>query len=298
MLLLVAAALGVLAEGVWLGSSFHQWRQAQRRLVLKQRELHGLSRVAPPLTPEVARAITENLQRAEATLTAMQATLRGGARAHELRNTKLPAERTDAYFDLAAYQERMRAAAESGQVACVPDEQFGFAKYRNGGPEKESIPAVFRQRQVLQYLLETLFAAKPERLVQVRRSAPDASGPADRASGPVDREFLRLPEYRSVAVPGRIATTAFQITFVGETAVLRHWLNRLGEFELPVVVRGVEAAAAAAGAEGTAGFKPAGTVLMGPGGAPSAALVRREPITFTVTLEYVELVTSGEGDPA
>ena len=40
--------------------------------------------------------------------------------------------------------------------------------------------------------------------------------------------------------PGFLDSTAFRLVFVGQTSALRAFLNRIGSFELPVLVREVE----------------------------------------------------------
>ncbi len=121
----------------------------------------------------------------------------------------------------------------------------------------------------------------------------------------------------SARVPGAIDTLAFSITFRGYTDALREFLNRLAQFELPIVVRSVEVE------------RPSGseTVVAPPrrnepedifarfGGEESEAqpdrnegqgpvpVIEENISEFTVLLEFIEVVlpetqTQEDSDPA
>jgi hypothetical protein len=117
----------------------------------------------------------------------------------------------------------------------------------------------------------------------------------------------------SARVPGYLETTAFRISFVGQTASLRSFLNKLASFELPVLVREVEvepasaneAAEPAAVADEGANAAPSVVLAAKPASKPAVAAVRPSgaaPIVtkpwcrFTVTVEYIELVAPSVAD--
>lgn len=282
-------ALGLLLAGVAASGTavFFAWRSmsgAEQQLQLRQREWLALQRVSPAPTPAVVAAITGDVQQAEAALKALRETLRGGDSGAHLRAAKVPAERTDSYFDLAAYVERMRSAAARHHVAVPADERFGFAGYANGGPANGRIAVVFRQRQVLQHLLDELFAASPQRLDKVERDLPGDG----KSQGTTEPDLFVMDRTWSVQVPHFIDTLAFRITFTGETAVLRRWLDRLARFDVPVVVRMVEAMPLK-GAQTVGRVATRPLVLTG-AEEPVPPLVARVPTRFTVTLEYLELL--------
>jgi len=118
------------------------------------------------------------LAKARSSLAAMQAELKGrGPAADRLRAAKVPAARTDSFFDLATYMERMRELAEKNGVEVRPEaSRFGFLQYANEGPETDRIEPVFRQRQVAEHLLEALLTSKPRSLVSVKRERPLTKG--------------------------------------------------------------------------------------------------------------------------
>lgn len=262
-----------LCGAIALGEMFlvyERWsasRQAATKLQQRQMDLAGMANTIPPPTREVATAIEEDLARAQRALASMQAELKGrGPAAEKLRAAKVPTARTDAYFDLATYVERMRELARKNEVVIRPDVvRFGFAAYANEGPELERIEPVFRQRQVAQYVLEALLEARPASLLAVKREptltkaereareAALAAAAANAAAGqppdpsaveapslPEGPDYFAIDPRASARVPGFVDTEAFRVVFTGQTAALRTFLNRLASFELPVLVREVE----------------------------------------------------------
>jgi hypothetical protein len=262
--LCVAIALG---EGYLIYERWAAARDAARKLQERQTQLAEMANTVPPPTREVATAIEEDLARAERALAAMQSELKGrGAAAEKMRAAKVPTARTDAYFDLATYVERLRELARRNQVSVRAEAaRFGFATYANEGPEVERIEPVFRQRQIAQYLLESLLEAKPAALLAVRReptftaaerqeheealAAALANVEAGQEPDPEALPETPLPEgpdyfvispQATASVRGFVDTEAFRFVFTGQTAALRTFLNWLAMFELPVLVREVE----------------------------------------------------------
>jgi hypothetical protein len=255
-------ALGtvLIAGEVWcLAERIFAARAGTRRLQQKSAELIAVARLVPPPGREVATAIEADLDRARRALAAMQDALKGrGPESERLHAAKIPAARTDAYFDLAAFVERTRQLARNHGVDVRPEAaQFGFATHANEAPELERIPVVFRQRQIAQYLIEALLEARPRALVSITREFPltarereerDAAAAAaargERAPEPAANrggaDFFALDPRASVRAPGVLDATAFRLTFIGQTDSLRTFLNRLASFELPVLVREVE----------------------------------------------------------
>ena len=249
---------------------YERWsaaRDAAAKLVQRQSELMAMATTMPPPTRDIATAIEEDLARAQTTLAAMQADLKGrGPAAERLRTARVPAARTDAYFDLASYVERLHERARRNEVAIRPEAaRFGFAAHANEGPELERIEPVFRQRLLAQYLMESLLDARPRAVLAVKRelalTAPEreareaaaAEAAAAIAAGgdPVDTSSSELevpegPDYFAIdprvsaRKAGFVDTIAFKFVFTGQTAALRSFLNRLAAFELPVLVREVE----------------------------------------------------------
>ncbi|HUR57669.1 MAG TPA: Amuc_1100 family pilus-like protein [Opitutaceae bacterium] len=334
--LMALCVLLILGE---LGLIYERWaasRAMAAKFVQRQQELMAMRDVMPPPTREVAKAVEADWARAQQALAAMEAELKGrGPAAERLRHAKVPAARTDAYFDLASFVEKMRELAKKHDVDVRPEAaRFGFAAYANEGPDGDTIEPVFRQRLIAQYLIEALLEAKPRALLLVKRGPPvtkkereerDAALAAALAAGtppdastlpevtvPDGPDFFAIDPRGSARVPGYVDATAFRLVFTGQTAALRQFLNRLAGFELPVLVREVEVEPAtveeanavaeetpAASEQPTAPSvvltvqAPAKTVpkKAAPRASAIAPIVSKPLSKFTVTVEYIDLVT-------
>jgi len=310
-------------------------RDAEKKLARENAELAAMREVTPPPARDVAAAIEADLARARRALAAMQTELKGrGPAADRMRAAKIPAARTDAYFDLATFVERTRALAKQAGVDLRPEAaRLGFAAYANEGPEAERIEPVFHQRLVAQYVLEALLEAKPRVLLAVNRERAltkaeretrDAALVAAASGTPVDPAAADImtppegPDYFAIEpgvtarVPNYIDTTPLRLVFVGQTAALRTFMNRLATFELPVLVRGVEVEPASAEetapAQGDDAASSVSTAISAePSTAPApqpkrpaprstaAPLVEKPYSKFTVTVEYLDLVAPAAG---
>ncbi|MEY4939551.1 MAG: hypothetical protein RIQ93_1286 [Verrucomicrobiota bacterium] len=327
--LLIAAILAV-GECVWIYERYAAARNLAAKREQKRGELQALRELTPAPTREVAAAIEAELSRAQASLATMQAGLKGkGPLVEQMHQARRPAARTDAFFDLATFVEKTRELARKSGVEVRPEAaRFGFSAYANEGPETDRIEAVFRQRQVAQYLTEALIEAGPKALIAVKRERPltkiereqrnvipvpgaDNPPPADVAldDGEDGPDFFSLNPRIIVRRPGFVDSFAFRYVFVAQTAALRSFLNRLATLELPVLVREVEVEPASAeDAQTPASYEEASAesaplaasiVLTADAGsvakktsAVSAALpiVTRPLSRFTLTVEFIELV--------
>lgn len=286
-IVLSAAMLGVAL--VALGWGVHAGRQETLRLEQRLRQLErewtGLKQSEAVADVQASAELQAQVEREAARLAGLRQVLRGGGTARRWADAKRPATRTDAYFEIAAQVERLRAAARARGVACRDDEQFGFADYREAGPEPEHIPVVLRQRQILDHLLTELFLLGPHQLDRVERSRPQGAATTDGRMATMGRDEFE-PGGWTAALSGRSNPIAVRIAFTAQSEVLRRWLNRITEFDAPLVVRLVEVAPSeprtdnrAALMDGTDGIVP----VVPPGRS-----------RFTVTVEYLEPVMTEE----
>jgi hypothetical protein len=247
-------------------------RDAAQKLAAKETELFAMRDLMPVPSRKVATAIEEDLARAQHAVTAMQAELKGkGPAAQQLSSAKPPAARTEAYFDLATFVEKTRALAKKYDVEIRPEAaRLGFAYYANEGPKEDRMAAVFHQRQVIQYILESLIEARPRAIFSVQREkalnkperdaiAFTAATNAALAAGATPPDPLPEPPAGSTSAPetdgpdiftidprvtarapGFIDTTPVRLVFTAQTGALRTFLNKLATFELPILVREVE----------------------------------------------------------
>ncbi len=274
--LLLVAAISV----GWSVERGFAHKKLQAQLRTKQREARNLAQVQPAPTPENEALVAADLEQANAALAAMRADLTGRSLSVDrLKLQSVPERRPDAFFDIADFVERMRFRAEQAGVGLKSDERFGFAEFAHVGPEQDEIPAVFRQRLVMQYLLEQLFDARPERLLAVRRERPTSATSRDTraTTTTASADLFEVDPRMTARVPGFVDATAFRLEFTGGTGTLRTFLNRLSIFELPLVVRSVEVERQS---------EPAG--LRASEG-EIAPLVVPATSRFTVTVEYIEL---------
>jgi hypothetical protein len=345
---LTLCALLVLGEGWLIYDRWEASRAAAKKLVQKEGELMAMKDLAPVPTRPVATAIEADLARGQRAVAAMQAELKGrGPAAERLASAKIPAARTDAYFDLATFVEKTREFAKKNDVEIRPEAaRFGFSLYANEGPKEDRIPAVFHQRQVVQFLVESLIEARPRSIFLIQREralnkaekaallAAQAAAAANAAGGtppepppepapgtgspaePESPDIFAIDSRVTARAPGYIDTTPVRIVFTGQTVTLRTFLNKLASFELPVLVREVEVDRATAedaivsapveenaAGEGTETPAAPSVVIAAPAKvaavtdkpAPKvstiAPIVAKPLSKFTVTVEYLNLVT-------
>ena len=316
--LILAGALTV-GQAWLLFSQRSATQKAAAEIEQKKQTLSNFSFQNPfPSRENLALVETERAA-AETTLKEIRSLLQAtGEIAESIATAVPPGSSTDAYFDIANYVERLRAQARAAKVLFAADNRFGFASYTTTGPERGLIGAVFTQRQYAEYLIGALLNSKnpPKEFVSLQRQRPlteaqqrqvaealamgqpaptfGESGGGSRESG---GDFFGIDPRTSARVPGSVDTIPFRLTFVGNTAVLRDFLNELALFKVPVVVRSVEVESLAARTSSTPA--PQTTSLQDLfGGGPAAPnpaevvkpLVEQVDSRFIVTVEIVSLV--------
>lgn len=339
---LTLCALLVVGEGWLIFDQVMASRDADRKLVNKQAELVAMRDLTPVPSRQVATAIEGDLARAQKAVTVMQAELKGhGPAAEQLAAAKPPTARTEAYFDLATLVEKTRELAKKNDVEIRPEAaRLGFSLYANEGPKEDRIPAVFHQRQVIQYVVDALIEARPLAIMAVQReralnksekaaalaalaaAAAAATGvqppepPPDAGTGspaePDSPDLFEIDPRVTARSPGFIDTTPVKLVFVGQTAALRAFLNKLAAFDLPILVREVEVdrattedvtatsvitedappveEAPAASLVITAPPKVPVKDAASPRPSSSQPIVPKPLSKFTVTVEYIDLV--------
>jgi hypothetical protein len=296
VVLLFVSLLGL---EVWLWSDSRQATvRALAALEQKKQDRDWLARQSPALSEENSQAIAGDLANARIVVADLRGALLG--RDPKVLDAPAPSKSIDVYFDLASFVEKTRAAAKNAQVVIRPDERFGFSSYANEGPEPDLVSAVYRQRILAQYLVETLFAAHPRALLslqreipltetqRVSRNQPPEPGAPAQARPPIAAgqaaDYFELAPGLSIRVPGRVDSDAFRVEFTGQTPTLRAVLNSLAAFKLPCVVRSVEVQPIAS--DDTPA--EASETVLAPG-AP-VPLVTQNLSKFAVVVEFVELV--------
>lgn len=225
------------------------------------------------------------------------------------------------------YQNKAEANVnEEGEAAAITlpeDFAFGFEQYIDEAtiPDDPTvIPVLDQQRQILGYLLDQLFSANPHSIVSVRREVLENKPTTGEAGRDRNRERgergergagFQVNPAISARVPGAIETLGFSLTFTGYTDSLRALLNRLSNFDLPIVVRSIEVDRAETRAVRERPARNANNLddifgAFGGDSSPAATEASQEvkeaqkPViaenvsSFTVILEFIEIILPEE----
>ncbi len=287
----------LLVTEIWLVQREHKRAGlALAELERKRDESDRLVRQSVCLNDEDEKAINLDLRDAETVLGDLKTHRRESV--DRLNTTSEPESSVDAYIDITAFVEKTRELAERAGIVIRPEERFGFGTYTSEGPAAELIAGVFRQRTVLQYLVEKLIESHPRTVLMIQRepprilrpgtsqsiraAAPRADGQSRRGGQPGD--IFEIEKRLSLRMAGLLDTEAFRLEFTGQTRSIRSFLNSLIDEDVPVtiVVRSVEI-----------GLPPAPTRSPDSHSMASARTPVPESLTrFVVVVEYVEPVAT------
>jgi hypothetical protein len=199
----------------------------------------------------------ENLERASANreeLEAIFARITGTLAPRGLANPSMPLPYSgsqDLYLEIADFIEGRRRAAEVAKVTLPSGFQFGFARLvrarqiavsSNPDTAAAEMRAIARQKEVVYFLTEALFEARPTKLESLARGPVLPVGEDLRRQiqqRPVE-EMFSLEPFMSAKVPGSIEATAYRIVFEGTTETLRNFLSAIAVNPENLVVRGIE----------------------------------------------------------
>ena len=96
-----------------------------------------------------------------------------------------------------------------------------------------------KQRDILDFLISELFTTHPKGILAIKRQTAKQSDDNDFDDYYGDSSIFNIGSSVTSKVDGAIDTIAFEISFSGKTNTLRGFLNRLAEFERPIVVRSI-----------------------------------------------------------
>ena len=121
------------------------------------------------------------------------------------------------------------------------DFAFGFDRFKleSKVPEdSKEIAMLDKQRDILDFLMGELYSSHPKAILAVKRqSAKQSDSDFDEYYG--DSSIFNIAQSVTSKVEGAIDTIPFEISFSGKTNTLRDFLNRLAEFNRPIVVRSI-----------------------------------------------------------
>jgi Tfp pilus assembly protein PilE len=309
--------LGALTAGqAWLVFSQRgQLSKVNAEIAQKTATLNNFATQNPFPEQSNLTALEADLEQARKTNAEIREVLRATSDiAANMAAAPVPASSTDAFFDIANFVERIRAAAAAAEVKIDEKNRLGFFTYVNEGPPRDLIASVFTQRQHIEYLLGALLKARPAEILTVQRERPltaeqqrrireahDAGQPTPQftTGGDNNVDHFTIDARTSSRVPNFVNASAYRLTFRGNTLALRALLNELARFELPVVVRSVEVSPLAASTAAAAPAPAATSLASIFGGSPAAGatpavvekpIVEQTDSRFSVTVEFVSLV--------
>ena len=286
--------------------------KAKRQVANAESQLKRLLNVDPAATDENVAVSEQNAEQLRAQLQRIREDLQHGSSLTVSSDGVRVMSGIQQY--ITDFQKQANAPADlnggAPVVAVADDFAFGFERYIDAAiiPEDQTVvPVLDKQRQVLSYIVKQLIAAHPAGVQKVERELVELKT----ADGELADGYQINPAI-SARVDGAIDTLAFSVTFTGYTRSLRHFLNNLAQFELPIVVRSVEVdrpVAAKKSAKTKAKqrtkeniddiFSAFGTSSVDAGAkeppAPSQKPVISENVSsFTVTLEFIEIILPAE----
>jgi hypothetical protein len=125
----------------------------------------------------------------------------------------------------------------------IPEDfAFGFDRFKLESKvpdDPKEIAMLDKQRDILDFLISELFATHPKGILAIKRQTAKQSDDKDFDDYYGDSSIFNIGSSITSEVDGAIDTIAFEISFTGKTNTLRGFLNRLAEFERPIVVRSI-----------------------------------------------------------
>jgi len=281
---------------------------SKQQVIYTGNQLNGLLAVEPAATAENVAVSEQNAEQLDVQLQRIREDLQRGA-GLALSNDGVRVMSGIQQY-ISDFQKLVDAYSNSSpgnaEIEIAENFAFGFQKYVDEAiiPEDGTVvPVLDKQRQVLSYIVKQLIAAHPVGIQKIEREVLELIG-TDRhvATG------YQINPAISARVGGAIDTLAFSVTFTGYTRSLRHFLNKLAEFELPIVVRSVEVNRPSSATKRPKSKKKTkeslDDIFSAFGGSSSGSTktktetreVSQKPVisenvsSFTVTLEFIEII--------
>lgn len=345
--------MAMAGEVAWLRRAQQAVAEGAAAAARAQAEAESLRSRQPAPSVDNADEIAADLHSARRVLAVLRDALVAPGEATPVSDhVGLPPEaatsRTEAFFKVAGFVDRFRRDAAARRVPLLPDARHaGFAAYATEAPTTGLVTNVLAQLRTLDHVLTALLDAQPHALIAVRREeavdqdelSPGTGSPvladvpgakvtraASSRARPSAMTAWKMDPVRSLRASGHVHAFGLEVVFVGVTATLRGFLDRLGERggllirEMSVEPLSEADALALSAATSDARFtsEPAAdTLLLTNGAAPTASglrsippsasplaadlalatpprtelrsIVARQLSRFTVTLEQLEL---------
>jgi hypothetical protein len=234
---LALCALSGAGGSAWLVRLRQILVREKAKLESKAREFEELARSSPSPVAANEDSARIALEAAAKHLAEIRAEFASGEASHPAA-ASIPANSVEAYFELCAMMERLRALAAGKGITVKADERFGFSAYANEGPVPEFLAQVFGQARLVERAVEILSLAGPRELLAVQREKPETPATGQAADTGVD--FFKVDVRTDLRTKDLIGGQSVRLRFSGTTKVLRDFLNELAAQRRPLVVRSVE----------------------------------------------------------
>ena len=188
----------------------------------------------------------------------------------------------------------------SAPIEVPNDFAFGFDRFKLESKvpnDADEIAMLDQQRVILDFLISELFAANPKSILAIKRQSAktsDRDNNSDNYYG--DPSIFIIGSSVTSKVEGAIDTIPFQISFSGKTNTLRSFLNRLAEFDRPIVVRSINVSRPKESIKTSFDEDEDEFALSEEESEALKDEQKRDPVVtenisqFTLTLEYIEIV--------
>lgn len=234
---LVWCALLTAGGGVWLVRLRQTLFREKAKLESKAREFEELARSSPSPVGANEDAARIALEAVAKSLAETRAEFARGEVPRPAPSS-IPSNSVEAYFELCATVERLRALAAENGMTIKADERFGFSLYANEGPAPELLTRVFGQARLVEQSVEILCRSGSRELLAVQRERPETTVTDHVADAGAD--FFKTDVRTDLRVKGLIGGHAVRLRFSGRTKTLRDFLKALAAQRRPLVVRSVE----------------------------------------------------------
>jgi len=290
-------------------AEFTQLKRAEKASTQQQRRLDSLLAQQPSLTAANVEAASANVEQLDQAYRHLAESLYGDTAIVGSTNGVQVMASIQEYISEFTYRAKnhVNADGEPAPVSIAQDLSFGFEAYAEQASVPELpkvIPLLDQQRQVLSYVMRQLLASDPLEIVSVDRRIYQGESPMDtkKLGG------FKMPKVASAAVEGMIQTIPLKVEFRGYTTSLRKFLNKLAEFEIPILVRSIQVSRKDQTLKKSKA-KPKSTSLedlfgsfgaAAPSEKPSAVKAEQKPIisenasNFTLILEYIQIAPNVE----
>lgn len=222
-------------------AEYRRFVRAEKTAIQQRQVLDGLLAHRPSLTAANVEAASVNVQQLDKAYQRLEQSLYGDAPIVGSTNGVQVMASIQEYISEFTYRAKnhVNADGQAAPVIIAKDLSFGFEAYAEQASvpeEPKVIPQLDRQRQVLSYVVTQLLASDPLEIISVQRQINSGELPM----GAKGLNGFSIPKAVSARIKGLIHTIPIKVEFRSYSASLRNLLNKLSEFELPILVRSIQ----------------------------------------------------------